>query len=560
MLAEWGAPRVSPADLQDDERSYCRSNHPDGILLPRPISGGDNWEPMTDVREKKALYYALCKFNEVNRTAADRIRDYETLRDPARYCFLTLYIFLDVCSNFCAATARKLSQLFRERPSDLTELVAKMKRVAGGGPGAMHERVSLEQFLCILELWNAAVGIPRDVHAAFADFDPRTCNIFRLRQCAVMEEYERHLRSLGGELCGLGGLQHSCLSLPERSPRGEPAHHALLFGAEGAQKVGMLKDVAGKIPRVQEMLRHASERLGFDVLQLCLDGPASKLDSVRYGGVLMYLVGWAAYEKLRHEQPEVARRVRAVAGENAGELVALTVAGALPFRAGLELVIARGEAMEEALSHCPDYAGCLVVGLSEEKVKSCCQLALEQAKGGGDGAGTLCQISAEMFRLGFVLCGNLPVLREFEKCAKAEKVLRVQTTPNVKPNHSPVMKKVQWVIESKLREFRQQFRAPWCDVYFSVSSEYVMRAPRGTDTCEGEDEKTGVDKLELLYLNTVALLCAACWVPFRWSAVVEAMVRDNVSEFWECSCGEQNKALMKRLSKDLFEKTSTCVV
>merc|ERR1719463_364105 len=121
----------------------------------------------------------------------------------------------------------------------------------------------------------------------------------------------------------------------------------LLFPGQGSQYVGMLKTVKD-LPKVKEMLEKAKEILGWDVLDLCLNGPEEKLAETKYCQPAMFIGGLAGKEKLRAEKSDCADKPMYVAGLSLGEYTALCAAGVLSFEDGLKLVKLRGEAMQEA--------------------------------------------------------------------------------------------------------------------------------------------------------------------------------------------------------------------
>merc|ERR1712176_705926 len=97
-----------------------------------------------------------------------------------------------------------------------------------------------------------------------------------------------------------------------------------------------------------EMLNKAKDILGYDLLQLCLDGPEEKLAETRYCQPAMFVGGLAGVAKLRAERAEAVDQAQCVAGLSLGEYTALCAAGVLSFEDGLNLVKLRGEAMQEA--------------------------------------------------------------------------------------------------------------------------------------------------------------------------------------------------------------------
>ena len=111
------------------------------------------------------------------------------------------------------------------------------------------------------------------------------------------------------------------------APIQEPLPIGLLFPGQGSQYVRMLESAQG-IPAVQAMLVEAQDILGYDLLKVCLEGPAEKLADTLYCQPVMYVAGLAALEQLRLEKPDVAARPKSMAGLSLGEYTALTAAGA----------------------------------------------------------------------------------------------------------------------------------------------------------------------------------------------------------------------------------------
>lgn len=519
----------------------------DGILAPRAMPDPDGCEQMGSV-EYRALYYALCKFNQLNRTGvewkawgagADEIM--YSYPDTSPFCYLTLFVFLDVFNGVCGPTTRKIVKLQRQKPEDWSGLLANMERSAGGGEQPQHNRLSVKQFLECMTYWEKVIGVPRDVHAALADFVPGMCNIFRIRSCAVMKEYDERLAEFGGQGVGGGAPRVAADPRPEE-PRGQPLPEAILFGGDLQHHPGMLKSVAD-LPRVAEKLEAAKRILGYDLLDLCANGPQEKLESLEYNSPAMYMAGWAAYEMFLAQDPERARRVRAVAGFEVGEYVALSVAGVLPFEAGLELAAARGKAMKElaAAGTWADQTSCSVAGLMEEKVRQLCEQAVKQVGAEKD----CCMITSTLFNRGYVVGGRRKTVEVFRDLAVQEKALQAKIL-GLQANHSPLMHPVQWVIKSKLREFKHLVQAPWCDVYFNATSEYRLRA-----------QDIAADALDEVRHATTRYLCETCWSPLNWAVQCQTMVDDGIETFIECGPTQQLKMLMKRINKTAHEKMKT---
>lgn len=80
---------------------------------------------------------------------------------------------------------------------------------------------------------------------------------------------------------------------------------AFFFPGQGAQTVGMAKDVVAEIPKAKELFEQASDILGYDLLQVCAEGPKEKLDSTAVSQPAIFVSSLAAIEKLRSEEGDV---------------------------------------------------------------------------------------------------------------------------------------------------------------------------------------------------------------------------------------------------------------
>jgi [acyl-carrier-protein] S-malonyltransferase len=147
---------------------------------------------------------------------------------------------------------------------------------------------------------------------------------------------------------------------------------ALLFAGQGAQAVGMGKDLAEKYPSAKAWFERANAALGYDLAEICFNGPEAELTRTENAQPGIFLVGWAAFQLLKEQAPEVA--FEATAGLSLGEFTALTAAGALSFEEGLQVVRQRGRFMQEA---CDATRGGMaaVIGLDEQNTREVCAQA-----------------------------------------------------------------------------------------------------------------------------------------------------------------------------------------
>ncbi|XP_006828113.2 malonyl-CoA-acyl carrier protein transacylase, mitochondrial [Amborella trichopoda] len=148
--------------------------------------------------------------------------------------------------------------------------------------------------------------------------------------------------------------------------------------SQGAQAVGMGKD-AQSVQAGAELFLKANEILGYDLLDVCLNGPKEKLDSTVISQPAIYVTSLAAVEVLRARDggQQIIDSVDVTCGLSLGEYTALAFAGAFSFEDGLKLVKLRGEAMQEA-SDAAKSAMVSVIGLDSEKVQMLCDAANEE--------------------------------------------------------------------------------------------------------------------------------------------------------------------------------------
>jgi [acyl-carrier-protein] S-malonyltransferase len=114
--------------------------------------------------------------------------------------------------------------------------------------------------------------------------------------------------------------------------------------------------------------------LGYDLAQVCFEGPAEKLDSTVYSQPALFVASLAALESLKAASPEVVAECKAAAGLSLGEYPALVFAGVMSFDDGLKIVQERGAAMQAASDAVP--SGMVsILGLERPQVDALCEKA-----------------------------------------------------------------------------------------------------------------------------------------------------------------------------------------
>jgi [acyl-carrier-protein] S-malonyltransferase len=152
---------------------------------------------------------------------------------------------------------------------------------------------------------------------------------------------------------------------------------AFLFPGQGAQAVGMGRQLCESLPAARRLFDEAAEVLGYDLAAVCANGPAERLNSTAVSQPAIFVSSLAALESLKATQPDVAAACAGTAGLSLGEYTALVFAGALSFHDGLRVVRARGEAMQAAADANPG-AMVAVLGLDESAVRGLCDRARGQ--------------------------------------------------------------------------------------------------------------------------------------------------------------------------------------
>ncbi len=141
---------------------------------------------------------------------------------------------------------------------------------------------------------------------------------------------------------------------------------ALLFAGQGAQSVGMGRDLAETYPAVAALFERADEVLGRSISAIAFDGPVEELTRTIHCQPALFIHGLACLSALNDEMGELS--VAAAAGLSLGEFTAHTAAGTFDFDTGLQLVARRAEFMQEA---CEATSGAMaaMIGADESAVR-----------------------------------------------------------------------------------------------------------------------------------------------------------------------------------------------
>jgi [acyl-carrier-protein] S-malonyltransferase len=147
---------------------------------------------------------------------------------------------------------------------------------------------------------------------------------------------------------------------------------ALMFAGQGAQVVGMGKDLAEKSPAARQWFDRANATLGYDLASICFNGPEAELTKTENAQPGIFLVSWVAFELLKERVPNL--KYQATAGLSLGEFTALAAAGVMTFDDAIRIVRQRGRFMQEA---CETTKGGMaaIIGLDEAATREVCAQA-----------------------------------------------------------------------------------------------------------------------------------------------------------------------------------------
>jgi [acyl-carrier-protein] S-malonyltransferase len=292
---------------------------------------------------------------------------------------------------------------------------------------------------------------------------------------------------------------------------------AFLFPGQGAQKVGMGKQLADSLPAARALYNEASEILGYDLAKLCFEGPAEKLDSTVYSQPALFVTSLAALEQLRNESPDVVLACEGVAGLSLGEYTALVFAGVLDFPAGLRLVQQRGRAMQDAADATP--SGMVsILGLERAQVEELCQ----QARGED-----VLQIANLLCPGNIVVSGNNAACERLAELATQAGAMKVIPLAVAGAFHTPIMASASPRLKAALDDV-EMLAEPEIPVYSNV------------------DAKTHLNPAEIR-----DLLVRQVVSPVLWEDSLRAMIADDFSQFYEVGPGRVLRGLLKRIDRSV---------
>ncbi|MFW6202769.1 MAG: ACP S-malonyltransferase [Marinilabilia sp.] len=282
---------------------------------------------------------------------------------------------------------------------------------------------------------------------------------------------------------------------------------AYVFPGQGAQYVGMGKDVYDNEPMAKELFENANEILGFRITDLMFNGTDEDLKQTKVTQPAIFLHSVILSKTMGHAfQPDMT------AGHSLGEFSALVAAGALSFEDGLKLVYQRAMAMQKACEIKPSTMAA-IVGLDDQTVEETCHV-----------------IEDVVVAANYNCPGQIVISGSFEGIDKAREMLtekgakRALKLPVGGAFHSPLMEPARAELAEAIENTKLEI--PVCPVYQNV------------------DAKPQTDPT-----NIKANLNAQLTAPVRWTQTIQNMIADGADHFIEIGPGKVLQGLIKQIDR-----------
>ena len=287
---------------------------------------------------------------------------------------------------------------------------------------------------------------------------------------------------------------------------------AFVFPGQGAQFVGMGKDLYETNALAKKYFDRADEILGFKITEIMFNGTDEQLKETKVTQPAVFL-----HSVIQALCLGDSFNPAMVAGHSLGEFSALVASGALDFEDGFRLVASRANAMQKA---CEINSGTMaaIIGLPDEKVEEICASVSSE----GD-----IVVAANYNCPGqLVISGNVNAVNvacEKLKEAGAKRALPLKVSGAF---HSPLMQPAKDELQAAIE--KTTFKTPKCPVYQNVDAEPHTDA-------------------EEIKLNLIAQLTS----PVRWTASVQTMIHDGADDFTECGPGKALQGMIGRIDKNV---------
>lgn len=289
---------------------------------------------------------------------------------------------------------------------------------------------------------------------------------------------------------------------------------AIIFPGQASQEVGMGKDFADKYPIARETFEQADELLGYSLSKMCWDGPEDDLNQTINTQPAVYVTSIAIWRVLQQQLPEI--KPAWMAGHSLGEFTALTVAGAMSFEEGIQLVYKRSSLMQQAGEDNPGAMAALL-GLDTDQVTELCKSVSAET-------GKVVVLANDNCPGQAVVSGDIEAVEKLVEVASDAGAKRALVLAVSVAAHSPLM-------SSALPEFHKKLDAttintPQIPVYGNVSASPL--------------ETVADIRQELNHQLTQTV---------RWTESIQAIIEAGAETFIEVGSKDVLSGLMRRIDR-----------
>lgn len=277
----------------------------------------------------------------------------------------------------------------------------------------------------------------------------------------------------------------------------------------------MGRSLYDSLPAARELFDRASATLGYDLAQLCFEGPAAELDSTDRSQPALFVASLAALEQLRRDDPDTVAACSATAGLSLGEYTSLVFAGVLDFDAGLAVVRERGAAMQAAANLVP--SGMLsLLGLELAVIEQLCD--------DNRATGEVLQVANMLCPGNIVVSGHKTACERIGPAALAAGAMKVIPLAVAGAFHTSLMDPAV-----------ERLRAALADV--------PLQAPRipVISNVDARPHDSPEEIRELLIRQVVS--------PVRWEDSIRQLLASGTTRFFELGPGTVLKGLMRRIER-----------